>query len=126
MKYMNTAMLAGCVLFAAVVAGCGSSAVTVNKEPSMSAIHAAEAVGASEIPSASLYLQLAKEGLENGKTLAENGEKEQSESMLSRSQADAELAVALSHGYTDKMKATKALERVKTLQQENPISNERK
>ena len=126
MKHMNTAMLAGCVLFAAVVVGCGSGPVMVNKEPSMSAIRAAEEMGASDIPSASLYLQLAKEGLENGKTLAENGEKEQSESMLSRSQADAELAVTLSHAYADSTKAVKALERVKKLQQENPISSERK
>ncbi len=121
MKHMIIVKIAVGVLFAAVVAGCGSGPVTVNKEPSMSAIRAAEEMGASGIPSASLYLQLAKEELENGKTLAATGNKEQSESMLSRAQADAELAVALSHSFADSTKASKELERVKNLQQNNPI-----
>jgi len=57
---------------------------------------------ASNVPTASLYLQLAKEELEKAKVLAANSNKEQSESMLLRAQADAELAVALSHGDADK------------------------
>ena len=59
MKNKNITMLAGYVLFAIVVAGCGSSPVVVNKEASTSAIRAAEEVGASNVPNASLYLQLA-------------------------------------------------------------------
>lgn len=126
MKLMNITMLAGSVLFAVVIAGCGSSPVVVNKEASTSSIRAAEEVGAADIPSASLYLQLAKEELEKSKMHEANGEKEQSESMLLRAQADAELAVALSRSYNDNNKASKALERVKTLQQDNPTSEERK
>ena len=126
MKYMNMTMLAGCVLFTVVIAGCGSSPVVVNKEASTSAIRAAEEVGASNVSSASLYLQLAKEELENAKVLEANGEKEQSESMLSRAQADAELAVALSHGDADKTEATQALERVQKLRQDNKLPQERK
>jgi regulator of protease activity HflC (stomatin/prohibitin superfamily) len=119
MKHMNIAMLAGCVLFAVVIAGCGSSPEVVNREASTSAIRAAQEVGASEVPSASLYLQLAKEELEKAKVLAANGEKEQAESMLLRAQADAELAIVLSHGDADKTEATQALERVKKLRQDN-------
>jgi len=121
MKHMNMAMLAVCVLFAAAIIGCGTSPVVVDKEASTSAIRAAEEVGASKVPSASLYLQLAKEELENAKILAAKGEKEQSVSMLSRAQADAELAVALSRGDADKTEATQALERVKNLRQENQL-----
>ena len=87
MKQINMSMLTGSVLFAAVIAGCGSSPV-LNKEASTSAIRAAEESGASTVPSASLYLQLAKEELENAKGLSANGEKEQAESMLLRAQAD--------------------------------------
>jgi len=126
MKHMNMAILAGCVLFTIVIAGCGSSAVVVNKEASTSAIRAAEEVGASCISSASLYLQLAKEVLVNAQGLAEKGEKEQAESMLSRAQADGELAVALSRSNTDKNEAAKAIERVQQLRKDNQLPQERK
>jgi hypothetical protein len=119
------AMMAGIVVFAVLIAGCGSS-TTVNKEASTSAIRAAEEVGASNIPSASLYLQLAKEELENAKELATKGLKEQAESMLMRAQADAELAVALSRGDADKAEATKAYERVQQLRRDNQLPQERK
>ena len=124
MKHMNIAMLVASVLFAAVLAGCGSSPV-LNKEASTSAIRAAEESGASKVPSASLYLQLAKEELENAKGLATKGEKEQAESMLLRAQADGELAVALSRGDADKTEATQALERVRQLRQDNKLPQER-
>ncbi len=126
MKLTKIGMLAGFLLFAAVIAGCGSTPVVVNKEASTSAIRAAEEVGAANIPSASLYLQLAKEELVKATTHEANGEKAQSESMLLRAQADAELAVALSHSEVDKTEAAKALEKVKNLQKENPSSEERK
>jgi hypothetical protein len=125
MRHVNMAMLAGSVLLTAVFAGCGSSPA-VNKEASTSAIRAAEEVGASKVPSASLYLQLAKEELENAKVLAAKGDKEQAESMLSRAQADGELAVALSRGDADKKEATQAIERVRLLRQDNQLPPGRK
>jgi hypothetical protein len=91
MKKMNVAILAWYAFIAVIVVGCGTSQV-INKEASTSAIRAAEEAGASTVPSASLYLQLAKEELENAKILATNGNKEQAESMLLRAQADGELA----------------------------------
>jgi outer membrane murein-binding lipoprotein Lpp len=125
MKYLNMAVLAGSVLVAVVIAGCASS-TPINKEPSTSAISAAEEAGASKVPSASLYLQLAKEELENAKGLATNGDKEKAESMLLRAQSDAELAVALSHGDADKKEATEAIERVRQLRQDNNLPQEGK
>jgi len=123
MKQTNMIMLAGSVLFAALIAGCGSSPV-LNKEASTSAIRVAEESGASNVPSASLYLQLAKEGLENAKALStrdDANDKEQAESMLLRAQADAELAAALSRGDADKKEAAEAIERVRQLRQENHL-----
>jgi regulator of protease activity HflC (stomatin/prohibitin superfamily) len=108
-----------------VIAGCGSGPA-VNKEASTSAIRAAEEVGASNVPGASLYLQLAKEEMENARVLAAKGDKEQAESMLLRAQADGELAVALSRGETDKAEATQAIERVRVLRQDNKLPQERK
>ena len=125
MRHVHIAMLAGSVLLAALIAGCGSSPA-VNKEASTSAIRAAEEVGASNVPSASLYLQLAKEELENARALAAKGDKEQAESMLLRAQADGELAIALSRGDADKKEATQAIERVRQLRQDNQLPQERK
>lgn len=125
MKQINMFVLAGCFLFAIVIAGCGSGPVVVNKEASTSSISAAEAVGASNIPSASLYLQLAKEELAKADVFAKNGDKEQADSMLLRAQADGELAVALSHSDTYKKEAKEAIERVQKLQQDNQIPQER-
>jgi hypothetical protein len=125
MRHRHMVILAGSVLFAMLVAGCGTSP-EVNKEASTSAIRAAEEVGASSVPTASLYLQLAKEELENAKGLAAKGEKEQAESMLSRAQVDGELAIALSHGDADKTEATQAIERVRQLRQDNQLPQERK
>ena len=125
MKHVHIAMLVGSVLLAAVIAGCGSSP-EINKEASTSAIRAAEEVGASTVPSASLYLQLAKEGLEKAKVLAAAGDREEAESMLLRAEADAELAVALSHGDVDKKEAAAAIERVQQLRKENQLLQGRK
>jgi len=125
MNKVTMAALTGSVLLAAAMAGCASNRA-VNNEASTSAIRAAEEVGASSVPSASLYLQLAKEELEKAKGLATKGDKEQSESMLTRSQADGELAVALSRSDADKTEATQAVERVQKLRQDNQLPQERK
>ncbi len=125
MRHVHMAMLAGSILLAAAIAGCGTTPA-VDKEASTSAIRAAEESGASNVPSASLYLQLAKEELEKAKGLAAKGDKEEAESMLLRAQADGELAVALSRGDADKTEATQAIERVRQLRQDNQLPQERK
>lgn len=124
MKHVNITMVAAGALLAALITGCASSPA-VDREASTSAIRAAEEVGASKVPAASLYLQLAKEGLEHASGLAAKGEKEQAESMLTRAQADAELAVALSRGDADKAEATQAIERVRQLREDNQLLQRR-
>ena len=125
MRRVQMSVVAASLLLAVVIAGCGSSPA-INKEAPTAAIRAAEEVGASGVPTASLYLQLAKEELEHAKGLAAKDEKEEAESMLQRSQADAELAVALSRGDADKKEAAKAIERVHRLRQDNALPMERK
>lgn len=125
MRHVNIVALAGSILLAATIAGCGTGPA-VDKEATTSAIRAAEESGASKVPSASLYLQLAKEELENAKGLVTKGDKEEAETMLLRAQADGELAAALSHGDADKNEATQAIERVQQLRQDNQLPGERK
>ncbi len=74
MKHKHIFILAGFILIALWIAGCGGSPDVVNKEASTSAIRAAQEVGATDVPSASLYLQLAKEQLVKAETLAQSGE----------------------------------------------------
>ena len=125
MKRIKIAILAGGLLTGLFIAGCGSNAVVVDEESTTSSIRAAEEVGASDISNASLYLQLAKEELVKAQTFAENGDKEEAESMLLRASADGELAVALSRSDTDKREAADAIERVKQLRLEHNLPNER-
>jgi hypothetical protein len=125
MNNMKIAILAGSFLFGLLIAGCGNSPVVLDKESSTSSIRAAEEVGALDISNASLYLQLAKEELVKAQAFAENGDKEEAESMLLRASADGELAVALSRSNTDKKEAMDAIDRVKKLRQDNNLPEER-
>ncbi|MBP6671853.1 MAG: DUF4398 domain-containing protein [Bacteroidetes bacterium] len=125
MKQRTLTAFAGSLLIAALFFGCAGTP-PANNEATTSAIRAAEESGAAKVPSASLFLQLAKEGLEHAKSLSDNGEKEQAESMLLRAQADGELAVALSRGDADKKEAINAVERVRLLRKENQLPMERK
>jgi len=106
------------VVAVAIAAGCAST--PLRTEPSTSGIAAAKEGGAAEVPQASLHLQLAKEELELAKTMAADGEKDEAASMLLRSEADAQLAVALSHGDAEKLEAEQAIARVNQLKHNNP------
>jgi len=111
-------VLAVAVVATAIVAGCASE--PLRTEVSTAGIRAAEEVGAAKVPQASFHLQLAREELELAKGLAAKGEKKKAASMLLRAEADAELAVALSHGDAEKSEARSAVERVRQLRQDNP------
>lgn len=109
-------LLAGSAVFLAL----GCSNTPLRTEGSTSGIRAAEEAGADKVPQASLHLQLAKENLELAKAQSGKGEKEQAASTLLKAEADAELAVALSHGDAERNEARAAIARVQQLRQENP------
>lgn len=115
---MRNTLIVGSLFFVAVMAGCSSSP-PLRTESSTSAIRAAEEVGASNVPRASLHLQLAREELDRAKGLADKGKKDEAASQLLRAEADAELAVMLSREQTEKSEAAQAMERVRRLQNEN-------
>jgi hypothetical protein len=125
MRNLNLAGMAVCILLAAAIAGCSSGpALNQNSEPSKSAIRAAEEVGADKLPSAALYLQLAKEELNHASVLAAAGNKEKAASLLTRAEADAELAITLSHEHSEKMESAQAMERVRQLREDNQLPEE--
>jgi len=118
MKHVSKIGILAFAVAAVVAAGCASA--PLRTEASASGIRVAEEVGAAKVPQASLHLQLAKEELELAKGLAAKGEREEAASMLLRADADAELAVALSHGDAERLDAEKAMERVRQLRRDNP------
>src|SRR5665647_2734284 len=120
MKYgprIGIMLIAVAVAATGIVAGCAN--VPLLTEASTSGIRAAEESGAAKVPQASLHLQLAKEELEAAKSLAAKGEKKKANSMLMRSEADAELAVSLSHKDVEKKEALEAVERARQLRINN-------
>jgi hypothetical protein len=92
-------------------------------EASAGAIRGAEEVGAASVPQANLHLQLAREQSEHAKALIAKGgkdEKAQAASLLTRAQADAELALALANQSEDQKAAQRAIDAVTALRAENP------
>jgi len=115
---MKHVLTMGSLLFVAIAAGCASSPA-LRTESSTSAIRAAEEVGASEVPRASLHLQLAKEEVARAKDLSDRGAKDEAASQLLRAEADAELAILLSREQAEKLESAQAMERVRQLQNDN-------
>jgi len=117
-KMTRNAFMIGSLLLLAVAAGCASSPA-LRTDSSTTAIRAAEAVGANNVPNAALHLQMAREELELAKGMADKGQKDQASSQLLRAEADAQLAVVLSQEQNEKADAQQAMERVHQLQNDN-------
>jgi len=126
MRHVKVAVMGVSFLIAATIAGCASGpSFTKSSSESKSAIRAAEEAGSINIPSAAYHLQLAKEEVARAEALAAKGEKEQAASLLARAEADAELAIVLSHEQDEKTEAAKAMERVRKLREDNQLPMER-
>src|SRR5690606_25732344 len=84
---------------AALVLGCASAPVpTEQMESSAATIRAAQEVGAADVPSAALHLQLAQEQMDFASNLIESGgddELRDAQLVLMRAKSDADLALAL-------------------------------
>jgi hypothetical protein len=106
----------GCAALGGILSACAATPPTTEKMASTSAtIRAAQEIGAQSVPEASYYLQLSLEESEHGRNLIAKGEKARAASILTRAQADAELALAL--GREDQMRhdAQMAIDRAQAL-----------
>ena len=103
-------------LLGAGLAACATSAHPQSLEGPAAAIRAAEEVGAAGIPAAALRLQLAKEQLERAKPMTSEAEQPGAERLLLRSQADAELALAIARSTAANANAQKASDKNQTIQ----------
>jgi hypothetical protein len=79
-----------------LLAACASTPLPAERMASAEgAVRAAKEVGSDQIPKAQLMVKLAQDQIDRAKQLAEQGDSEEAASLLTRAQADAELALAI-------------------------------
>jgi hypothetical protein len=88
-------------------AACATPGAVKNTDGPASAIRAAEELGAARVPQASVRLQLAKEELTREQTMTGAFNQRRAAMLLERSQADAELALALTRNQAAQSGAVK-------------------
>jgi hypothetical protein len=84
-----------------------------------STVAAAEAKGAQQVPEASLYLKMAKDGVQSAQGLMNEDKNRRAAAVLQRARLDAELAASLATEDQAKQQAQQQLDRVKSLEQTN-------
>ena len=84
-----------------------------------STVAAAEAKGAQQVPEASLYLKMAKDGVQAAQVLMAEDKNQRASAVLQRARLDAELAASLATEEQMKAKTQEQLDRDKSLEQTN-------
>ena len=94
---LHPAALAPAFVLSGVLAGCGGGYPEPRNQliASEAAVRAAEVAGAQNGPQSALHLKRAREQVESGKSLIQEGENERAEWVLRRAQSDADLALAV-------------------------------
>jgi hypothetical protein len=94
---------------------CGASfpAPTQHMADAESAHRSALELGAATQPAAQLHVKLAEEQMAKAKTLISNGDNKEADSLLIRSKADSELALALAREQAAGVDAQKATDEAK-------------
>ena len=105
---------------ALIFAAAGCSGAPLRTEAVKEDIRAAEVEGAQKVPTAALHLTLAKESLASATQLYAAGDRVRARSLLTRAEADAELATVLSREDAQKQEAVYAVDRVWQLRQDYP------
>ena len=101
-----------------LTAACGSSEVPAQQlAKSAAAVRAAQEVGAADDPQAALYLKMARDRVQQARTLSREGEQEQAKRVLDQAEADAELAVVLTRERQAETRANQATQQLQSLQQ---------
>jgi glycerol-3-phosphate dehydrogenase len=103
-------------LVAAPLAACaGAPRPEARMASSEGAIRGAQEAGAQNVPQATLFLKLAQEQRQQGLELVKDGNNHRAEYTLERSEADAELAIAVAHAASAQGAAVHANEQVQEL-----------
>lgn len=94
---MPAALLPAALCLGSAIAGCGGGYPEPRNQliASEAAVRAAEVAGAQDGPQSALHLKRAREQVESGRSLIQEGENERAEWVLRRAQSDADLALAV-------------------------------
>lgn len=104
---------------AALISGCGGGYPEPRNQltASEAAVRAAEVAGAPNSPQSALHLKRAREQVEIGRNLIQEGENERAEWVLKRAQSDADLALAVATEETRRKQAAAAKEELDQLRE---------
>jgi Domain of unknown function (DUF4398) len=103
------------------IVGCaGTQVPNARVASSEAAIRAAQETGSRNVPQAALHLKLAEEELQSAKGLIRDNDNKRAEYVLMRSQADAELAIALSHVAVSNVQAGTAVDEARAVRSGTP------
>ncbi len=103
------------------IAGCAGTPVPNARVASTeAAIRAAQESGSSKVPQAALQLKLAEEQLASAKALIRDSDNKRADYVLMRSQADAELAISLSHVAVSNVQAGAAVDEARAVHTGTP------
>lgn len=103
------------------IAGCAGSPVpNARVASSEAAIRAAQETGSKGVPQAALHLKLAEEQLQSAKALIRDNDNKRADYVLMRAQADAELAIALSHVAVSNVQAGTAVDEARAVRSGTP------
>jgi hypothetical protein len=103
------------------ITGCASTQIPNAKVASSeAAIRAAQETGSRNVPLAALHLKLAEEQLQSAKALIRDNDNKRAEYVLMRAQADAELAIALSHVAASNVQAGTAVDEARAVRSGTP------
>ena len=101
--------------------GCASAPVPAERLASAEAsIRGATEIGAEGVPQAALHLKLARDQVAQAKGLAQSGDNDRAVGVLSRAEADAELALALARESAARLEANAVLAQIQNLRQRSP------
>jgi hypothetical protein len=106
-----------CAVATLALAACTSSTTIPASHVygALNAISAADGAGAAQVPQADLHLRLAREQYATAKRLAGQGAAAQSDAMLLRAQADAQLAQSLTREAYAQAEARQMSDRMRAL-----------
>src|SRR5205814_1799326 len=96
----------------------GSPPPTDRMATAEASVRAAREVGAENVPQAELHVKLAQEQITKARRLIDQGDNDRAGWMLRRADADAELALALARESSTRNEAQRAIDELRTLQQQ--------
>ncbi len=108
MQYLKSVVSIS-ALVALFAAGCGSSAVPLDKLTDAKAtVRAAQEAGAESTPQAALHLKMANDELASAQKAMDDKDNDRARLLLNQAQSDADLSLALARGTAEKQQAQEA------------------